>query len=144
MVIINGNPNVKEFKKETLEQVFFCEFCEISKNTFSYRTPPMAASLFLNMREFKIEIIPISKGLIHIWTHFIPQVFSYTPWKHSLRKKCPYADLFWSVFSRIWTQYGDIRKISKCGKIRTNVTTNKDTFHTVIRKPLLLWGFQEV
>ena len=27
-------------KKETLTQVF----CEISKNTFSYRTPPVAAS----------------------------------------------------------------------------------------------------
>ena len=25
------------FKKETLAQVFFCEFCEISRNTFSYK-----------------------------------------------------------------------------------------------------------
>ena len=24
--------------------MFSCEFCEISKNTFSYRTPPVAAS----------------------------------------------------------------------------------------------------
>ena len=31
-------------KKESLAQVFSCEFCEISKNTFSYRTPPVAAS----------------------------------------------------------------------------------------------------
>ena len=31
-------------KKETLAQVFLCEFCEISKNTFSYRTPPVTAS----------------------------------------------------------------------------------------------------
>ena len=31
-------------KRETLAQVFSCEFCEISKNNFSYRTPPMAAS----------------------------------------------------------------------------------------------------
>ena len=31
-------------EKETLAQVFSCEFCQISKNTFSYRTPPMAAS----------------------------------------------------------------------------------------------------
>ena len=31
-------------KKETLAQVFSREFCEISKNTFSYRTPPAAAS----------------------------------------------------------------------------------------------------
>ena len=27
-------------KKETLAQVFFCEFCKILKNTFFYRTPP--------------------------------------------------------------------------------------------------------
>ena len=31
-------------KKETLAQVFSCEFCEISKTTFSYGTPPVAAS----------------------------------------------------------------------------------------------------
>ena len=27
-------------KKETLAQVFYCEFCEIFKNTFFYITPP--------------------------------------------------------------------------------------------------------
>ena len=32
-------------KKESLAQMFSCEFCEISKNTFSYRTPPVAASI---------------------------------------------------------------------------------------------------
>ena len=32
-------------EKETLAQVFSCEFCEIQKNTFSYRTPAMAASI---------------------------------------------------------------------------------------------------
>ena len=31
-------------KKETLAQVFSCEFCEISKNTFFHRTPLVAAS----------------------------------------------------------------------------------------------------
>ena len=31
-------------KKETLAQVFSCEFCEISENVFSYRTPSLAAS----------------------------------------------------------------------------------------------------
>ena len=29
-------------KKETLAQAFSCQFCEISKNIFSYRTPPVA------------------------------------------------------------------------------------------------------
>ena len=31
-------------KKETLAQVFSCEFCKISKNTFFYRTLPVATS----------------------------------------------------------------------------------------------------
>ena len=31
------------FKKESLVQVFTCEFYEISKNTFSYGTPPVVA-----------------------------------------------------------------------------------------------------
>ena len=30
-------------KKKTLAQVSSCEFCDISKNTFSYRTPLVAA-----------------------------------------------------------------------------------------------------
>ena len=25
----------------------------------------------------------------------------------TLRKKCPYLEFFWSVFSRIWAEYGD-------------------------------------
>ena len=38
---------IKNFiKKETLVQVFSCEFCKFSKNTFSYITPPLAASRF--------------------------------------------------------------------------------------------------
>ena len=37
-------------KKKTLAQVFFCEFCEISKNTFFYRTPLVAASILVNFR----------------------------------------------------------------------------------------------
>ena len=35
-------------KKETLAQLFSCEFCEISKNTFSYKTPLVAASEHIN------------------------------------------------------------------------------------------------
>ena len=34
--------------KEALAQVFSCEFCENFKNTFSYRTHPVAASIERN------------------------------------------------------------------------------------------------
>ena len=33
--------------EETLAQVFSCEFCKVSKNSVSYRTPPVAASHLL-------------------------------------------------------------------------------------------------
>ena len=43
--LIKLHPSVCNFiKRETLAQVFFCEFCKISKNAFSYITPPVAAS----------------------------------------------------------------------------------------------------
>ena len=32
-------------KKEALAQVFSCEFCEASNNTFFYRTPPVVGSV---------------------------------------------------------------------------------------------------
>ena len=35
-------------KKETVAQVFSCEFCEISRNTFFYRTPPDECLWILN------------------------------------------------------------------------------------------------
>ena len=41
--------------KEILAQVFPCEFCKISKNTFSYRTPPVAASVFQDDADRQIQ-----------------------------------------------------------------------------------------
>ena len=35
-------------KRRLGHNVFSCELCEMSKNTYSYRTPPVAASWFLN------------------------------------------------------------------------------------------------
>ena len=49
-------------KKETLAQVFSCKFCEISKNTFSYRTPPVSASTMKGI---------ISGSLMKINMHFL-------------------------------------------------------------------------
>ena len=49
-------------KKETLAQVFSCEFCETSKNTFYYRTPLFASSgenawLLKNYRP--VRVLPV-------------------------------------------------------------------------------------
>ena len=48
-------------KKESLVQVFSCEFCECSKNTFFYRTPPVAASV-KNYEQKLSQIVSKSKS----------------------------------------------------------------------------------
>ena len=56
---------IKFIKKETLAQVFSCEFYEISKNTFSYRTPPVAASIplkIMSLLPYVIDGIPCSSS----------------------------------------------------------------------------------
>ena len=51
----------------------------------------------------------------------------------ALRKKYPYLEFFWSVFSCIRIEYGEILHCiqAKCWKIRTRKTANTETFHAV-------------
>ena len=46
-----------------------------------------------------------------------------------MREKCPYSELFWSEFSRIWTK---LRIQSEPGKIRTKITPKMGTFYAVV------------
>ena len=47
----------------------------------------------------------------------------------TLPKKCPYSELLWSVFSRIWTEYGEIRGISLFSvRIRENTEQNDSEY----------------
>ena len=50
-----------------------------------------------------------------------------------LHGKCRNAEFFWSVFSRIWTEYGEmwIDIQSEYGKIRSRKNSILDTFHAV-------------
>ena len=45
----------------------------------------------------------------------------------ALRKMCPYLELFWSVFSRIRTEYGEIWSISPYS-FRMRVNTDQNNF----------------
>ena len=53
----------------------------------------------------------------------------------TLRKNCPDTEFFWSIFSRIWTGYGDLRtKSPYSAQIREHTdqkTPYLDTFHAV-------------
>ena len=42
-------------EKETVAHMFSCEFCKFSKNTFLYRTPPVAASIFITYRYYSAQ-----------------------------------------------------------------------------------------
>ena len=45
---------------------------------------------------------------------------------------CPYAELFWSLFSRIRTEYGEMRSILPDSVQKWENTDQNNTFHTVI------------
>ena len=51
-------------KIEAPAQVFSCEFCEISKNTLSYRTLPVAASIYDHTVKASIKAILVTLLLI--------------------------------------------------------------------------------
>ena len=49
--------------------------------------------------------------------------------KGALRKKRPYSELFWSVFSRIRTEYGEIRTFSPYSvRMRENADRNNSEY----------------
>ena len=52
----NNCTRVSFLKKETLAQVFSCEFFEIPKNTFSYRTHPVAAPVVNDQINGKLSV----------------------------------------------------------------------------------------
>ena len=44
LIKLQASFSINYIEKETLVQVFSSDFCEIFKNIFFYRTPPVAAS----------------------------------------------------------------------------------------------------
>ena len=64
MVFLEISQNSQEIscnfiKKEALAQVFPCEFCEICRNVFSYRTPPVIDFFPKLYLSFLITDIPL-------------------------------------------------------------------------------------
>ena len=52
----------------------------------------------------------------------------------SLGKKCPYSELFWSVFSRIRTEYEEILRISPFSvRMRENRDQNNSKYGHFLR-----------
>ena len=54
----------------------------------------------------------------------------------TLRRKNPYSELFWYAFSRIWTEYGEIRSISAYSVgIQENADQNNSEYGHLLRSP---------
>ena len=62
--------------------------------------------------------------------HIEKKMFVSLNYNLPLCEKCPYSELFWSAFSRIWTSYGETLQC-ECGKMRIRITPNTDTFYAV-------------
>ena len=84
-------------KKETLGHVFSCKFCEISKNTFSYRTLTVATS------EDQINLVTILK--------FTSLNLHFENFTKNKRRVVKYSTSF-SVYSCLWKScYTEFRYI---------------------------------
>ena len=55
-------------KKETLAQLFSCEFCKISKNTLFYWTPPVPASFSLKILQTNGSMATVTDKLLKRFT----------------------------------------------------------------------------
>ena len=56
----------------------------------------------------------------------------------TLHEKCPYSELFWSAFSRIWTEYGEILCISPySARMRENTDQNHSEYGHFLRSVTL-------
>ena len=105
------------------------------------------SQLNLTLREGKLGMTGrwlTSNSLWLIWLIYM----LFITW--SLREKCPYSKLFWSAFSHIRTEYGEILRISpysvrmqeNAGKMRTRITPNTDTFYAVkLTKKFSTWVY---
>ena len=64
--------NCNFIKKETVAQVFCRELCEICKNTFFYRTPPVAASGLLWLGKIYFSVFIQTRLLV--FAEFFPDI----------------------------------------------------------------------
>ena len=55
-------------------------------------------------------------------------------WSSALRKTCSYSELFYSVFSRIRTEYEEIRSISPSVRMRENTDQNNSEYGHFLRR----------
>ena len=99
-----------------------CEIC--SKLTIKiperrqYYTPCSSVSIV----NFELNLVKIGVSLLCCPPNLVTIILE-------LRKDCPYLELFWSVFYRIRTGYGEIRSMCPCSfRMRENADQNNPEY----------------
>ena len=67
--------------------------------------------------------------VFNMWFPVLDRVLLELTISLALCEKCPYSELFWSAFSRIWTEYGEILRISPYSvRMRKNTDHNNSEY----------------
>ena len=91
-----------------------------------------------NLRAFERELISNGKRQIFATNSFgkcpAGNIFFAFRLCYAMRKKCPYLELFWSKFSRMLTEYGEVLRISPYSvRIRKNADENNSEYGHFLR-----------
>ena len=139
------NFDVNNFINESLTQLFSCEFCKISKNTFFtehlWVTAYVSGCGFKSRRSHCLLVfgVRVLTSEVHVYypcwlwcsTKNIFSILSRskkntkTQMRITMRKKCPYSELFWTIFSGIRTEHEEIQSISPYS-VRIREYTNQN------------------
>ena len=100
-------------KKGTLAEVFSYEFCEISKNTFLYRAPTVAASEVTVVWSTNVLKLKYQKTWMHskfiitnlpyttAWKRFIWDVSYFHPWPAQLYRDGQFFQIFHEILINV-------------------------------------------
>ena len=125
---------LKRFVSSMSKNVFIIRKLDPNLFTpFSNASKKVRAGAFLEpCKTSKMEVFAkIVNGFQPQWFYRVvnmPEKTSHWLSLYSVHKKCPHSELFWSAFSRIRTEYGQIRSNENADRI----TPNTDTFPVVI------------
>ena len=123
-----------------LLKVYYCSFSAVTACSFDWLSDgkfliKIKLNHFINSVSFLVRSIQ-KKGR-HGNYSVKGHSEKYSTW-YTLRKKCLYLELYWSVFSHIGTEYGEVRSISlysiQMWKMLTRINPTRDTFYAVTWK----------
>ena len=133
VILVRIFPHSDWIRKDTLYLYVFPSKC----GNIQKRITPTMDTFHAVLRHGKSKILKFGTQIQQCFTDILQTFKYYFPWKciFLTASRVSKYGVFWSVFSCIWTKYGDLRinlRIeSKHGKIRTRKTPYLDSFDAV-------------